>query len=258
VFLYPQLPHQVAAHAVETLRRLAIADAVICASAEHPDAVFTPTGGARVGAERLNELRDLLLKQAIANGYPLSASEDQRRRFDQLASVALHSRMQISPSEAAKRGVWEYMTCVLAPDLVRWRFPGEGAATSPDRYFAGRRNTFQRLWWRAHLMRDERREDNRYALLGLLGEDEVVQIMERPNLAGYRRLTAHVAAGLLDAAERHVTVTRRILIREVQKHLLRLSSIVMFDALEEEQLRALTEQLYDRVGALATNQGATA
>lgn len=102
-------------------------------------------------------------------------------------------------------------------------------------------------------MRDDRRQDNKYALLALLGEDEVVQIMERPNLAGFRRLTSYVAAGLLSAAERHKLVARRVLIREVQKHLLRLSSIVMFDALEEEQLHALVERLYDRVGTVAAN-----
>ncbi len=256
MLLYPHLPHQVAAHLAENLRRGSIPELASRASVEHGDAVFTPTGGARISLDKLHDLRVVLLKQATDNGYPLPASERQRRDFDTLTSVALHTRMQIAPSEAAKGGVWEYMTCVLGPDLVRWRFPGEGAGTSPNRYFAGRRNTFQRLWWRAHLLRDDRREDNRYALVGLLGEDEVVQILERPNLAGYRRLTVHVATGLISAVEKHSMVARRVLIREVQKHLLRLSSFVMFDALNEDQLLSVVEQLYDRVGRLAAeNRG---
>lgn len=98
-------------------------------------------------------------------------------------------------------------------------------------------------------MRDDLRQDNRYALVALLGEDEIVQIMERPNLAGHRRLTAYVGAELLAAADRHKGVPRRVLIREVQKHLLRLSSILMFDGLEDVQLRELTYDLYEQVVA---------
>jgi hypothetical protein len=249
VLLYPQLPHQVAAHLTETLRRVDVSDLAARASVEHVDAVFTPTGGTRVGSEKLKELRDVLLEQALANGYPGSASDEQRSTFDTLASVALHTRMQVAPSEAARRGVWEFMTCVLAPDLVRWRFPGEGGETSAERFLTGRRNTFQRLWWRAHILRDDKREDNCYALVALLGEDEIVQIMERPSLAGYRRMTTHVATGLLSAMERHKHLSRRTLIREMQKHLLRLSSLIMLDGLEDQQLESLAFSLYEQIVA---------
>jgi hypothetical protein len=192
----------------------------------------------------------------LDNGYPSQATEQQRLSFDQLAAVALHSRMRISPSEAARRGTWEFMTCVLLPDLVRWRFPGERGESSPDRYFAGRRNTFQRLWWRAYLLRDDSRQDNSYALLALLGEDEIVQILERPNLAAIRNLTLHVGAGLLAAVDRHARIPRRVLIREAQKHFMRLSSFLLFDSLSDDELTSCIAHVFDNVATIAGENAA--
>jgi hypothetical protein len=160
--------------------------------------------------------------------------------------------MEIPPGEAAKGAVWEFLCCVLLPDLVRWRFPGGAEGTSMEHFLAGRRNVFQRLWWRAHLLRDSMRSDNAYAMLVRLGEDELVQIMERPNLAGIRPLTRHVARGLLNAVDRHPNVARRTLIREAQKRFLRLSSFVSFDTLSDNLIEAEVASVFDQV-ALAVS-----
>lgn len=251
MFLYPQLLHPAAVALAQELRCLPPADAALAAATEHPATIYTPTG-VRVDPRRLQELRTLLTLQAERLGYPGSASEAARLEFDSVAAVALHSTMGIPPGEAAKGGGWEFLCCVLLPDLVRWRFPGGAEGTGMEHFLAGRRNVFQRLWWRAHLLRDTTRSDNAYAMLVRLGEDELVQIMERPNLAGIQPLTRHVARGLLNAVDRHPKAARRTLIREAQKRLLRLSSFVSFDTLGDDLIEAEVASVFDQA-ALAVS-----
>jgi hypothetical protein len=247
VYLYPRLPFPSAAAAAESLRSATIEQAAQLSAAEHADAVFTPTGGNRIEAGELTQLRSSVLEIAKRLGYPASPSEEQRLRFDALVTSALHIQMRIPPAEAAKPGVWSFVACVLMPDLVRWRFPGGPDGSGLDRFLPGRRNTFQRLWWRAFLLHDPSRDDHPLAALDDLGEDEIVQIMERPNLAGSRRLTRQVALQLVAAAKRHPTITRRDLIREAQKRLLRLSAFVAFDVLDDEDLSASVREVFDAV-----------
>ena len=120
------------------------------ATAEHPACEYTPTGGARATVAALGQLRIDLLVLARAAGYPNPASQQQAADFDAEASIVLARQMRMAPAEAAKGGVWEFLSCALLPDIVRWRFGGTGNATTPiERFVAGRRNVFQRLWWRA-------------------------------------------------------------------------------------------------------------
>lgn len=154
--------------------------------------------------------------------------------------------MQLQPSEASKPGVWEFFSCVLVCDLVRWRFPGGSDGTPLERLLAGRRNTFQRLWWRAFVLHEEQNKQ-RYELLDLLGEDEIVQIMERPFLAGSRGLSRTVGRELLEASKRHKAVSRRTLMREAQKRLRRLAAFTSFEAVEETDLVPLARFVFDQV-----------
>ena len=64
---------------------------------------------------------------------------------------------------------------------MRWRFPGSNDVTSRERFVEnnrGVRNTFGRVWWRAHNLYQEGLEDP-YMLLDQLGEDELVQQLFR-------------------------------------------------------------------------------
>jgi hypothetical protein len=120
-----------------------------------------------------------------------------------------------------------------------------------ERLFSGRRNTFQRLWLRGNALQDAAHEDP-YHLLRRLGEDELVQIMERPFLAGSSRLARAVASQLILAADRHHDVSRRYLIRESQKYLRRLGAFTSFDAVEPEALESLVGSIFEQVAATMT------
>ena len=246
MILYPQLPHAAAEFLGAERCALPIRTAALTASCDHPDVVFTPTGGARATADEIGLLRSRLLTTAESLGYPDTGDEQSRVNFDKTAAGILHSSMGIEPCEAAKSGVWEFATCVLACDLVRWRFPGGADGTPLERFLGGRRNAFQRLWWRAYVLQEEGATDP-YQLLGRLGEDEIVQIMERPFLAGSRALARAVGTQLLDAANRHRKISRRVLIREVQKRLRRLAAFVSFEAIQADEVNILVRDLFDSV-----------
>ena len=246
MILYPQLPHVIAEHLAIQRRSLSIAEAAALAAPDHTDAVFTPTGGSRAEPRDLEKLREKLLETSATLGYPNGADEGARAAFDKEVAVVLHASMQLHPSEASKSGIWEFLSCVLLCDLVRWRFPGGNEGTPVERLLAGRRNTFQRLWWRGFVFHDEKSE-GRYDLLYHLGEDEIVQIMERPFLAGSRALSRTVGRELLAASERHERLSRRTLIREVQKRLRRLAAFTSFEAVDEQDLTPLVRSVFDEV-----------
>jgi hypothetical protein len=246
--IYPQLPRQISLRLADDRRGLPIVELAALARPAHPASEYTPTGGAQATEGDMRLLRDDLLAIAQNQGYPRPPRQDDAAVFDAHASTLLFDRMRMAAVEATNPGVWEFVTCVLAPDLVRWRFFQDGQSTSAERFLAGRRNVFQRLWWRTyHLNHGAPRASVPHELLKQLGEDELVQLTERPRLAGISGLSAVVAAELLHAAARHQGVTRRELVRESQKRLLRVSTFLALESMSVQDLTTLVRSIYDDV-----------
>jgi hypothetical protein len=154
--------------------------------------------------------------------------------------------MDISANEAADPRLWAFLACVVAPDIVRWRFPGGAAGTSEERFLGtarGLRNTFGRLWWRSHVLSPG--PDGADDPLGRLGEDELVQITERPNLAGSRRLASQLADSFLEANVRYPSISRSNLMRDSMKRIRRLAAFVDFDALDDDGLVDLIDDVFE-------------
>jgi hypothetical protein len=248
VILFPQLPHHVSLEIAAAARSASVQSLAERASTEHPACEFTPTGGTRASTVALRKLRSDLLLLAIATGYPNDSSQQQAARFDAEAAVTLSQEMPMVPAEAAKGGVWEFVSCVLLPDVVRWRFGGATGATPLERFVSGRRNVYQRLWWRAYHLAPRTGGGLRLCrLLQSLGEDELVQLMERPSLAGIEGLPGAIADGLLDASKQHSALTRRQLIREAQKRFLRLSSFLSLESIAAGDVDRLVENVFHQV-----------
>ncbi len=197
MLLYPHLPPTVARRLAEELSSRSIDSLLALSAVSHPAAAFAPTGGNRVSASYLREIDRYIRESADSCGYPASVDDSRLRGFDASSGRILHEMMGISPSGASNPGVWAFMACVLWPDIVRWRFPGNTDGTSRERFIGGRRNTFGRVWWRAYILRQPG-SDHPYELLDLLGEDELVQITERPSLAGSPSLAKMVCRTFLD------------------------------------------------------------
>lgn len=237
--LYPRLLHSHSAELAEEFRGLSLSELESRADTEHPYTIFTPTGGSRVDERSLANIREGAREIAQDAGYPDpfpdAPSLDARYHFDFEIARFLHRKMAIPPGEAGKNDVWEFVACVLLPELVRWRFPGNQKSdfqTNTDRFLGGERNAFQRLWWRAELLG----EDGDYQLLKELNEDELVQIMERPYMASQRELARATARRFVDVVSEHPDVDRMELMRNAQKRLRRLTPLVSFSNLNSEDL----------------------
>jgi hypothetical protein len=251
VILFPQLPHHVALQIAESAHTTSVESLANQASASHPSCEYTPTGGNRATTVALNKLRGDLLQLAATAGYPRPPEPLRAAAFDAEASIVLKQQMPMVPAEAAKGGVWEFLSCVLLPDVVRWRFSGAGGADTPlERFISGRRNVFQRLWWRAfHLAPRTADAPQLSELLHALGEDELVQLMERPSLAGIAGLPNSIAAGLLTASQTYSHLNRRQLIREAQKRFLRLSSFLSFESIDQLEVDHHVASVFAQVAA---------
>lgn len=248
MLLYPRLPHTVGRILAAELATLPIEDLAAHAALTHPDVSYAPTGGHRVESGHLAELKGQLHTAARSVGYPGSATEIERRTFDAISGRILYQTMNITPAEGAQSGVWAFLACVLLPDLVRWRFPGSEGGTSPERFLGaarGTRNMFGRVWWRASILSDPAATDS-LELLTLLGEDELVQIMERPGLAGSPLLARAVGRSFLRTADQYSGITRSDLLRDAMKRLRRLLPIVSFDALDARVLELLVNSVFEQ------------
>lgn len=155
--LYPRLPHRVARQLAREVAALPLEELERRSALSHKAQWFTPTGGNRVAEAELTELRDRLRDLARWRGYPAPLNRNARRYFDAELAVFLHTRLGVSPAEAAHGEIWAFMGCVLLPELVRWRFPGDEAGKRYLERFLGLargiRNLYGRTWWRAEVLR---------------------------------------------------------------------------------------------------------
>lgn len=198
-------------------------------------------GGRRVLRNELVELQHQLRDLAKNHGYPgRGGKRDAINEFDRAASVLLHESMRINAHEAAQHGVWQYLCTSVVPDVVRWRFPGQQEGmTNEERFRGGRRNCLGRLWWRAYVFKDPRLEgEAAYERLSYLGEDEFVQLMERPSLFGDRRLLRMTVDGFVEFAANNKAI-RHGLMRDLQVRLLRKQALIYLQGLEDHQLKIL-------------------
>src|SRR2546423_7701090 len=132
MLLYPRLPKAVADESARAYRTLSVEELQARSDIRHRAAIYAPTGGNRVEEHFLRELQRQMRDIARQSGYPEVL--DGRSIFDASSGQFLHEHMNITPAEAASQGVWMFMGCVLLPDIVRWRFPGDSGGTSRERF----------------------------------------------------------------------------------------------------------------------------
>lgn len=247
--LYPKLPMSAS---LEELARelgpLSIEECRARRGMSHKEAIYSPTGGTKVSAADLERLAITLTETATRNGYPMESKKGPLQA-DKEWAADLHKAMGITAHEAADEGVWHFVCCILVPDLVRWRWGPTPAGKVSDHYVSFQRtgrNSFGRLWWRAEFLRTL---DGSYDLLQELGEDEQVQLMERPHLVGHRALTIETASALKNHPKAIKATNRSELFREVQKRLYRMGAFIEFDALDRQTISDLVSESFEQSAA---------
>lgn len=255
--LYPELPGPVADELTKKLASLTIKEAFNERNTWHETATYAATGGNRVRPDKLLPLQEALEHLARQYGYPDLPGARQKRDFDTESGKFLYTKMQMTPSEASRPGVWNFISCILVPDIVRWRFPGANDITTHER-FKGKnralRNTFGRVWWRAYTLYQQEAE-RPFEFLEKLGEDELVQIMERTAIAASPVLAKQICRSLLSVNAANTGFSSPDLLRDAMKRLRRLSPLISFDALEEDVLKDLVNQIFrDAASSFSTRK----
>jgi hypothetical protein len=204
----------------------------------NPVVTYASVGGQRVEESVLQQLRTDLLSIAEEHGLP--GPPRDLSTFEGRAARLLRGVLDMTPHEASHEEIWSYLTCCWLLDVAVWRF---GADASVDRYLGHiNRNTFRRMWWRAEVLGSE-------VDLTLLGEDELVNIMERPTLFSDRRLAQSIACEFLHRVEAGDVVDRMRLMREATKRLLRLTPFVSFASLDQTSIRTIVADAFDAASA---------
>jgi hypothetical protein len=145
--------------------------------------------------------------------------------------------MGIVTADAADEGVWSFLTLVLVPEIGPWRFPDR----AEHRILGKPRNVLRRTWWRAWAFGS----DLDWAPEGCtpLGEDEFVQIMERPSLGGNKRTARAIRDAVWRAEAGGLDVARSELMREITRRFRAVRSHRAVDALTDVDLHELLNEL---------------
>src|SRR3954463_12324526 len=170
--LLPRLEREAAQRAAIRGTALPLAEVSQLLPDRSASVTYSAVGGSRMPEAELTALRVAIVHQAREHGFPNELNDPSQ--FDGRCARLLHERLAITPHEASHEEVWSYLTCCWLLDVAIWRF----GADADERRFIGNvnRNTFRRLWWRAEVLGEA-------VDLELLGEDELVNIMERPTIA---------------------------------------------------------------------------
>ncbi len=204
------------------------------AALEHADAAPSATGGHPAQLDKLRDVQALIRVAAAAAGYPHPLG-GSTQNFDRPCGTALYRTMNIVPADAADEGVWSFLTIIVVPEIGPWRFPRQ----SEERMLGRPRNVLRRLWWRAWAIGP----DLETAPEGCepLGEDESVQIMERPSLGGNRRTAQAFRDAVWRAELGGLPVARSELVRQMARRLRAARSHRSLDSISATQLSELLD-----------------
>lgn len=227
MFVYPRVPTEVASSLYDALLDSPLEALRDGSSTSHPAAGYYATGS-RVPEQRLARLQTEVRSLVDSLGFP----EPTRRqsafsKFDHELPEVLFESMDIVPSDAADEGVWSFIGLVLLPDVAVWRYP----ARSRERIVGLQRNAFKRLWWRGYVL--GAKPDNPPAVLG---EDQLVAVMERPTIGGNPRLARAFCAAVIHAQQSNPDRSPMFIMRESAKRLMRLTPFVCADAISKKDL----------------------
>jgi hypothetical protein len=234
VLLYPRLSPRAARTLLVQLSQLTMPELQAVAGASHEDEVFPATGGTRATAPQLQALRERVVELAMSAGFPAEVGQDAAARFDVAVGAQL-AALPMTPGEAARDDVWAFLTLVLLPDVACWRFPDR----NERRLLGGVRNAFQRMWWRAFVLRDAEAQDPWHLLR--LPEDALVGLMERPGISSNPRVALEIARTIEHLAGTVPSASREDAWRDAYKRIRQRIPIVNFDWFPPGELRALLQ-----------------
>ncbi|MBT2548087.1 hypothetical protein [Arthrobacter sp. ISL-65] len=247
------MPLYEASLAWEALRRQSLSEIGASIDLSTVQAQYYPLARQRAGSEELMGLRSKISGIAEEFGFPSSVSSKNLVEFDRSVGPEVHAQMTIMPADASSIDVWNFINTAVVPDVVLWRYgkfnsQGKKWSISEDRLFDMTRTTIGRLWWRVHLLGVE--------LAGRLGEDEVVNLLEKPRIGGYPMLSRALGTRLLTFSSESNTTRRMELFRDVTKRLIRKMAVQSVFIMTAEQIDEFVTSLFvESAAALSLQTG---
>ncbi|GAB16199.1 hypothetical protein ARGLB_113_00550 [Arthrobacter globiformis NBRC 12137] len=238
---YPRMPLYEASLAWEQLRSQSLSEIGASIDLTKIQAQYYPLARQRAAAVELMSLRSKIHGIAEEYGFPSHVSSKVLVEFDRSVGPEIHAQMAILPADASSIDVWNFINTAVVPDVVLWRYgrfnsQNKKWSISEERLFDMTRTTIGRLWWRVHLLGVE--------LAGKLGEDEVVNLLEKPRIGGYPLLSRALGNRLLAFASESNMSRRMVLFRDVTKRLLRRMAIQSVFVMTPEQIDEFVASLF--------------
>jgi hypothetical protein len=235
--LYPRLAEGVAGRIVRERAELPLDELAALAATSHPDAAPAATGGHPADESALESIQLEIRAVAKEAGYPTPIAKLGGQSFDRPCGTRLFREMAIVTADAAEEGVWSFLTLILVPEIGPWRFPDR----AEHRLMGKPRNVLRRTWWRAWAFGG----DLDVAPEGCrpLGEDEFVQIMERPSLGGNQRTARAIRDTVWRAESAGLSVARSEFVREITRRLRAIKSHTALDAMTDSEFADVLNQL---------------
>jgi hypothetical protein len=250
-FVYPRLPRAAAREMVEERSEWPPDKLRWASRTSHPMAAPV-RAGSMVPENLLIQVRDRV-RTALDNAdpkfdWPVPAS--RVAEFDRIVGRELYDTMRIVPADAASEGVWSFLTLILMPEIGPWRFPGGG----DKRYLGVPRNVLRRTWWRAHALGSDLGGSSSGS--PYLGEDELVQIFERPTLSA-NPWVARAIVSTIHRSPEQISTARSVFVRDLTRRLLRMTPLLCLDALSSDDLEALLVDLASQSAQALQRTGAS-
>lgn len=211
---------------------------------QHRSASYAASGGHIISLDELKGLSAKVIDTAINSGMPDRGTAASRANFDSETAILLAEQDLLKSPEALRDDVWAFLATVMLPHVVIWRFGMKGRIS---RFKGGVRNTFQRLWLRATVL-DRGTEDGefRWKLVRELTEDAFVQIIERPSIAGDKKLAIALAEGWLRSADRIGRSRMEDVMRKATVMLRLRNQIQFLGGLEKNELDSVIDGFFYR------------
>lgn len=238
--LYPRLSPADAASLWESYSGMSIGDLRGRSDASHQNQTFAAVGGRRIQPRELEEMAGRIRSIAESFGYPYKAQRTALSNFDTELCVFFGESLSMLEGEAYRPQCWAFISLVLLPDVVKWRFPKFGIS----RCTGGRRDCFHRLWLRSKAFDLGADSNNRWVLLSNLTEDSFVSIMERPSLAGSSDICRVIGATWMRTAASVGKGKMESINRRAIKRLRAKGTVILLDALDYSQLKEVVESCY--------------
>lgn len=222
---------------------------------EHASIVSFAASGGSVSYEASQRISQLIKEVAERHGFPEPGNVAARGLFDTDCAVALATCDDLASGEALRDDMWSFLSVVLVPQVVAWRFPDLQA----HRFEGGVRNTFQRLWVRGTCLDRGEGHTDRWGLVRELSEDAMVQIFERASISGDHRLARAVAEVWVATAARIGRGRMEDVMRRATKYVRVRNEIYDLASLDDDALHVEISRAFGKVIELDVNSlGATA